>query len=212
MDHERGHERVPIAALPLVLVLGLAVGLLVACGSPTPTVQVISTTGPTTGPITALPATPAAVTPAPTLESAPAPTLPVGVAPPCTASDLKASHGLIEGAAGSRLTEVVLVAGTTCSLDAFPVLGIRDATGAAIVGGVAGGTGRFDVSPEGSYASTVRISNWCVAEPQFPLTLEIRLGAEELAVTGSAFDETNVPPCNGEGGPILEATAWVEQP
>ena len=102
------------------------------------------------------------------------------------------------------------MAGTTCSVDAFPLLGFRDAEGAAIVGGVSGGPGRIDVSPQSSYTSEVRISNFCVTDPTFPLTLEIRLGTEEVPVSGPAFDdESDLPPCNGGGGATLEAGAWT---
>ena len=53
----------------------------------------------------------------------------------------------------------------------------------------------------------------CAADPAFPLTLEIRLGAEEVAVTGPLFeDPSNLPPCNGEGGANLEAQAWTAGP
>lgn len=116
----------------------------------------------------------------------------------------------MEGAAGSRLTDVVLVTSTACSIEAFPTLGIRDETGAAIVGGTAGGTGRIDLSPEGSYTSEVRVANWCGPEPTFPLTLELRIAGEELAVSGSSFpEEGNLPPCNSGGAPILEGGAWM---
>jgi hypothetical protein len=200
MKDGRGH-RVPLTALLSLVVIALVA----ACGSPTPSAFPNATTGPTIGPVTASPATSAA--PATTSATAAA------GAPPCTAADLKASHGLIEGAAGSRLFEVILVSAAACSVDAFPTLGIRDATGAAIVGGVAGGAGRIDLSPEASYASPVRLSNWCVSDPAFPLSLEIRLGSEELAVTGPAFeDESDLPACSGGGGAILEAGAWVAGP
>jgi len=200
MKDRRGH-RLPVAALPSLVVLALAA----ACGSPTPTAFPNVTTGPTVGPLTAAPDT-SAPSSAPTTP----PATTVAGAPPCTAADLKASHGLIEGAAGSRLFEVVLVSAAACSVDAFPTLGIRDATGAAIVGGVAGGAGRIDLSPDASYVSPVRLSNWCVSDPAFPLSLELRLGAEELAVTGPAFeDESDLPPCNGDGGAILEAGPWA---
>ncbi|HET9851845.1 MAG TPA: hypothetical protein VFP56_05000 [Candidatus Limnocylindrales bacterium] len=203
MKDRRGH-RVPLTALPSLVVIALVA----ACGSPTPSAFPNVTTGPTIGPVTA---TPTASTPtaAPATTSATA----AAGAPPCTAADLKASHGLIEGAAGSRLFEVILVSAVACSVDAFPTLGIRDATGAAIVGGVAAGPGQIDLSPEASYASPVRLSNWCVADPAFPLSLEIRLGSEELAVTGPAFeDESDLPPCNGDGGANLEAGAWAPGP
>ena len=196
MKDRRGH-RVPGAAL-LSLVLASAA----ACGSPPPSAFPNSTTGPTIGPATSEP------TSAPTAPSG----TPAGT-PPCTPADLKASHGLIEGAAGSALFEVVLVAATTCSIEAFPTLGIRDASGAALVGGVAGGSGRVDLSPDASYSSAVRLSNWCATDPAFPLTLEIRLGAEELAVTGPLFEDSSaLPPCNGEGGANLEAQAWTAGP
>jgi len=203
MKQRRGHDRAPVAA-HLALVVAWFVA---ACGSTTPTLPVNATTGPSTGPITDGPSTP---------DATPATSAPIAsgtaVAPPCAATDLKASHGLIEGAAGSRLFDLVLVAGTTCSVDAFPTLGVRDASSAAILGGVAGGTGRVDVSPQTSYSSAVRLSNWCVTDAAFPISLEIRLGSEELAVTGPSIEETDVPPCNGGGGATLEAGAWTPGP
>ena len=203
-DDRRGHRTVPVAA-PLAL---LATALLAACGT-TPTAPPGPTTAPPSVPATAAPTIPPATTPATLPPTAPPASTTSGAAA-CTASDLKASHGLVEGAAGSRLTEVVLVAGVTCSVDLFPTLGLRDANGAALVGGVAGGAGRLDLSPEVSYTSSVRVANWCVTDPAFPVVLGIRLGAEELAVTGSSFpEEGDLPPCNGEGGPILEAGAWT---
>jgi hypothetical protein len=201
MKERRGH-RLPGATLLSLVV----VALVAACGAPTPTLVPNVTTGPTIGPATDGPSAsePSATTAAPSTAAG---------APPCAAADLKASHGLIEGAAGSALFEVVLVAANACSVDAFPTLGIRDASGGAIVGGVAGGSGRIDLAPQSSYSSAVRLSNWCAADPAFPLTLEIRLGAEELAVTGPLFEDgSNLPPCNGEGGANLEAQAWTAGP
>jgi Protein of unknown function (DUF4232) len=175
---------------------------------------------------------PAAIpTGAPTVESTPAPTLvPTASAPPatvrptatetepanvaaCTKADLKASHGLVEGAAGSRLTTLVLVAATTCSVDLYPALGLRDANGGELVGSASGGPGRIDLEPNASYQSDVRLANWCGPDPAFPLALELRLGAEEVTVTGSSFpEEGDMPPCNGGAGPVLEAGAWEPAP
>ena len=196
--------------MPGAALLGLLlVGVVASCSTPSPTLPPSSTTGPTTGPLTAPPAT-ASPVPATVLPVTPAPTAGTAGAPPCAAADLKASHGLVEGAAGSRLTEIVLVAGARCSVDAFPLLGFRDADGAAIVGGVSGGPGRIDLSPQSSYTSEVQISNFCVTDPKFPLTLEIRLGTEDIPVSGPAFDdESDLPPCNGGGGATLEAGAWT---
>ncbi len=201
-DDRRGHASVPVAA-PLALVL---TALLAACGTAPTVPPTSSTTGPSTGPVTAAPTALPPTTEAP---SAPAPSVTSG-APACSAADLKASHGLVEGAAGSRLTEVVLVAAVTCSIDLFPTLGLRDADGTAVVGGVAGGAGSLDLSPDASYTSNVRVANWCVNEPDFPVSLQIRVGGEELTVTGSSFPEDgDPPPCSGEGPPILEGGPWT---
>lgn len=201
MHDRRGHEK-PVAALFLVA----AAAWLSACGTQAPTLPPGATTGPTTPPLTTEP-TSAPLTAAP-VTAAP-PTAAAG-GPACTAADLKASHGIVEGAAGSRITEVVLVTATACSLEAFPTFGLRDENGAAIVGGTAGGTGTMELAPDTSYTSEVRLANWCTSDPAFPVTLELRIGGEELAVSGSSFpEEGNLPPCNGSGAPILEAGAWT---
>jgi hypothetical protein len=151
---------------------------------------------------------------APTESATSAPT-PSGIAaaPACTAADLKASHDLVEGAAGSRGTAVLLVAASRCSVDLYPAMGIRDANGRELVGSTAGGVGRIDLAPNGSYTSLVRFADWCNPDPAFPLTLVVRIGAEEVGVTGSSFpDEGDMPPCNGGGGPVLEAGAWEAAP
>jgi hypothetical protein len=184
------------------LLAGAAALGLIGC-SPTPSASPTASPAPT-------------FTTAPTIEPTVEPTvLPTAVAATagaaaCTAADLKASHGLVEGAAGSRLTTVVLVAQVACSIDAFPAFGLRDANGGALVGGTAGGPGTIDLDPNASYQSDVRLGNWCAPDPAFPLELRLKVGADEVAVTGSSFPEQgDMPPCNGDGGPILEAGAWA---
>jgi hypothetical protein len=210
MHDRRGHDRVPVAT-PLLLLL--AVGFVAACGTTPATPPLDSTTAPSIGPATAVPTVaPATAAPATVVPATPVPTVPVSATPACEPSDLKASHGLIEGAAGSRLTEVLIVAAIACSIDAYPTLGLRDAAGDALVGGVPAGTGRIDLSPEASYTSAVRLANWCNDEPAFPLQLTLRLGGEELPVTGGSFpdEESGMPPCNGESAaPVLEGGAWT---
>jgi len=209
MNNRRGRLRARVAAsLParLIAVALLATGVL-ACApaasstapaaAPTPTPAAAATLPPTGRPITPSPTPPATATTATT----------------CAPADLKASHGLVEGAAGSRLTQVVLVSARTCSIDAFPALGLRDATDAALVGAPSSGPGRIDLVAGTAYSSNVRLANWCAALPAFPLTLEIVLGGAQLAVTGTSFpNDGDLPPCNGSGGPILEGTAWIATP
>lgn len=192
---------------------GLACALVLAVGvlgcSPTAVATILPTAAPSPSPAptTTPTATPASPTESPTA----APSVAVGAAA-CEVADLKATRGPVEGAAGSRLTTVVLVAAIPCSIDAFPALGLRDANGAILVGAAAAGPGRIDLSPDASYESNVRVGNWCGGDPDFPLALEIVVGGEELPVTGGSFPEAgDLPPCNGDGGPVLDATGWVPQ-
>jgi hypothetical protein len=206
MHDRRGHHSAPVPRLAALSLWGITV--LAACGTtiPSPTPSRPSSAGSTPAAATALP-TPT-VTPAPPSAAATS----ASAAPPCTVADLKASHGIVEGAAGSRVTEVLLVSGVACSVDAFPALGLRDANGAALVGAPSAGGGRVDLIAFTTYASAVRLANWCLPEPAFPLALQIRVGAEELAVTGGSFpNEGDMPPCNGEGAPILEGGPWTAQ-
>ena len=196
------------AALPGVLAIAaLLAAVAAAC---TPAGPLASPAAiPTPSPTVTLPPTPA-VTPSPV--PTPLVTTSAGT-PACAVADLKATHGLVEGAAGSTLTEVVLVSAVACAIDAFPALGLRDGTGAALVGAPSAGPGRLDLAAGAAYSSQVRLANWCAPEPVFPLTLEIVLGDAALAVTGTSFpEEGGLPPCNGSGGPILEGTAWTASP
>jgi hypothetical protein len=206
MKTKRGRLRAHHAAsLPANLIAAvLLAGTIFACtpaaSSPAPTA--VST--PTA--VATLPPTEPPITPSPP----PVATATAAAATACAPADLKASHGLVQGAAGSRIAEVILVSAVACSIDAFPALGLRDAASTALLSAPSSGPGRLDLVAGGTYTTNVRVANWCAAQPAFPLTLEIILGAGELPVTGGSFpEEGDLPPCNGSGGPILEGTAWT---
>ena len=189
----------------------LAVAAVLAACSFTPTLTVAP---PSPSPaVTAAPSISVSVAPpslAPTA-TAPAAETPASGAAECEPVDIKASHGRVEGAAGSRFTTVVLSPGIACSVDLFPAFGLRDANGNVLVGGTAGGPGRIDLDPALTYESTVRLANWCADDPVFPLRFELILGGATEEVTGgTSFPEDgDVPPCNGVTvGRILEAGSW----
>jgi Domain of unknown function (DUF4232) len=200
MADRRGIARTRAAApfIAAVLMLCIAACTSTPTSPPTPEPSIAATIAPSIPPETSIPSV--EITPAPTT---------VAAAPACTAADLKASHDIVEGAAGSRLTTVVLVAQSTCSVDLYPAMGLRDANGSELVGSTSGGAGKLDLDPEISYSSAVRLANWCNPEPAFPVALVVRLGAAEVPVTGSSFpDQGDMPPCNGSGGPVLESGPW----
>ena len=208
MADRRGRTSIRAAAPYLALVAVLA-----ACSStPSPTPA-----PPSPSPvITAAPSIPASVSPpsvAPTPSATPAETQATGTAQ-CEPADIKASHGRVEGAAGSRFTTVQLVAAIRCSVDLFPAFGLRDANGAILVGGAAGGSGRIELTAGAAYESNVRLANWCADEPAFPLIFELIVAGATEKVTGGSFpEEGDVPPCNGEtAGRILEAGQWDAVP
>lgn len=118
----------------------------------------------------------------------------------------------MEGAAGSRETEVILVTAVACAVPASPAFGLRDGGGAAVVAGAPGGDGQVVVQPGSTYVSDVRFANWCAAEPSYPLTLELRLPGETLEVTGGPFPENgDMPPCTDGPTPELIATPWAQR-
>ena len=212
MADRRG--RTSIRAAAQLAILGV---VLAACGTSTPS------------------ASPAAEPPSPSIEaSTPIPTatiVPPTAAPPspspepvetapagpaqCEPADIKASHGRVEGAAGSVFTEVELVAGVACSVDLFPAFGLKDANGSVLVGAAAQGPGRIDLVAGASYTSNVRLANWCADDPDFPLRFELIIAGETEEVTGATPfpDDGDIPPCNGQTtGRILEATSWEAAP
>ena len=209
MADRRGRTSIRAAA-PLLAVLVV----LAACSSPpSPSVAPPSPSAA----VTVAPSISASVAPpsvAPTPSAPPAET-PASGAAQCEPADLKASHGRVEGAAGSRFTTVELVAAFACSVDLFPAFGLRDANGSVLVGGTAGGPGRIDLVAGLSYVSDVRLANWCADDPAFPLTFELLVGGATETVTGATSfpEDGDVPPCNGVAvGRILEATSWEASP
>jgi hypothetical protein len=165
----------------------------------------VSAVTPTAGPTVAPQSPEPSPSGAPPIETEPA-----GAAQ-CEPADIKASHGRVEGAAGSRFTTVELVAAVACSVDLFPAFGLRDANGTVLVGAASQGPGRLDLVAGESYTSDVRLANWCADDPAFPLDFELILAGEEEEVTGATSfpEEGDVPPCNGvDLGRILEATGW----
>jgi hypothetical protein len=211
MVDRRGRTSIPAAAPFIAVVVGLAViVVLAACTSaPSPTPA-----PPTPSPVvTPAPSIAASVAPpslAPSPSAPPLETQPSGAAQ-CEPADIKASHGRVEGAAGSIFTTVILSLEVACSINLYPAFGLRDATGAVLVGGAAGGSGRLELDPKLTYETDVRLANWCADDPEFPLRFELILsgGATEEVTGGSFPEEGDIPPCNGDTvGRILEATAW----
>jgi len=193
--------------LPRLLLAGCVAVSLVACGPATPTASPAPAA--TLAPATAAPTlTPTAAS---TIAPTAAPTLAAGTTP-CGVADLKASHGLVEGAAGSIITEVVLEANATCTVETSPSLGLQDKTGSALITATPAGAGSIQLAAGAAYTTEVRIANWCKPEPAFPLALVLWIDGEKLVVSGGSYPEDGMPGCLGSGGVRLESTAWVPQP
>ncbi len=197
---------------PRGLVLA-AVLLAAGCGQPTSTVHA------TPPPDTVAPATAAPTSAPATLTATPAPeptdtdTGSPGT-PPCATGDLKASRGITEVDGDDRTTEVVLVAAGTCSVDAFPTLLLEDAHSNILVAANPGGPGGIDLVGGVAYSSEVRLGNWCLGDPSYPVSIGIVHGIETLMVTGDSFpDEGDLPAClHQDADPVLSGTAWLPSP
>lgn len=199
-----------------LLLVGVAVAAIGACGQATPSSSLA-----TLSPVTQAPPSVAEDTfEVPSFEpetDAPEPTdTDTGApgTPACSVAELKASRGITEADADDRLTEVVLVAAGTCSVDAFPTLHLLDAGRHVLVTAGSAGSGGIDLVGGVAYTSVVRLSNWCLADPAYPVSIGIVLGDATLLVTGNSFpDEGDPPPCaHDDADPILAGTAWTQQP
>ncbi|HYK95343.1 MAG TPA: hypothetical protein VE011_05710 [Candidatus Dormibacteraeota bacterium] len=195
--------------LPRLALGGFLAAAMVAC-SPSLT----STPSPASGataPTETLGPTLTPATPTPIVTPTPVPT-PVGGVGICATADLKASHGLAEGAAGSIITQVVLESNSHCTVETSPSLGLQDKSGSALVAQTPAGPGTIELHAGVAYTSQVRIANWCAPEPAFPLALILWIDGEKLIVTGGSFPDGGMPGCLGSGGVQLESTAWVASP
>ena len=195
--------------LPRLALGGFLAAALVACGP-----ALTSTPSPasgTTAPTETLGPTLTPATPTPIVTPTPVPT-PVGGIGICGTADLKASHGLVEGAAGSLITQVVLESNADCTVETSPSLGLQDKSGNALVTATQAGPGTVELHAGNAYSSQVRIANWCHPEPAFPLALILWIDGEKLIVTGGSFPDGGMPGCLGAGGVRLESTAWVVSP
>jgi hypothetical protein len=189
--------------------------LLSACGTTVSTPSPLPSIAPSTMP-TAVPDTfdipsagPATASPEPSdTETGNAGT------PACPVDELKASRGITEVDGDDRTTEVVLVAADTCSIDAYPTLLLEDADSNIIVAVNAAGTGGIDLVGGVAYSSEVRLGNWCLDEPSYPVSIGILQGIQTLLVTGDSFpDEDDLPAClHDDADPVLSGTAWSPKP
>ena len=200
--------------LPLAVAISAAL-VLAACGTAVPTASPLPAI-PTAAPPTAEEAT-ISPTMVPVESEAPEATdTDTGSpgTPPCEISDLKASRGITEVNADERVTEVVLVSAGTCSVDAYPTLLLEDAKDRILVAANPAGPGGIDLVPGVAYTTDVRLSNWCLGDPDYPVSIGIVHGIETLLVTGDSFpDEGDLPACvHEDADPALSGTAWAPQP
>ena len=193
---------------PRLLLGGFLGAVLVACGPAAPTASPVPAA---TDTATASPAATISPTPTPATTVAPTPTPVAGIGI-CDVANLKASHGLIDGAAGSLFTDVVLVSDTDCTVDTSPSLGLQDKSGNALVTATPAGAGTIQLTAGDAYTSTVRIANWCGPDPAFPLALVLWIDADKLVVGGGSFPDGGMPGCIGTGGVRLESNPWAVSP
>lgn len=214
MTNRRGAGAAPRPAATIALVATLTL-LVTACGTATPTASPLPVL-PTAAPRTAAELTPEP-TPVPAESEPPEPTdddIGTPGTPPCPINELKASHGSTQVDADDRVTELVLVAAGTCSIDAWPELVLEDGRGKLLISAPAGGQGGIDLVGGVAYTSQVRLSNWCLGDPSYPVTIGIIHGVQTLKVSGDSFPEEGaLPACAHEDAdPELTGTAWQPAP
>lgn len=191
--------------------------LLSACGTPVPTPSPLPSIAPAPSPLpTEVPDTfdipsftPETDPPEPSDTDTGSPGTPA-----CAVDALKASRGITEVDGDDRTTEVVLVAADTCSIDAYPTLLLQDADSNIVVAANPAGPGGIDLVGGVAYSSEVRLGNWCLDEPSYPVSIGILQGIQTLLVTGDSFpEEGDLPAClHEDADPVLSGTAWSPKP
>ena len=210
-------DRLQRRSSTLALAVAGASLLLAACGTAVPTASPLPVLPTAAAPTIGEPAT---VPPTMVVEEseAPEPTFTDTGAPgtpPCGIDELKASRGITQVEGDERVTEILLVAAGTCSVDAFPTLFLQDDGGMKLVMADAAGPGGIDLVGGVAYVSAIRLSNWClVGDPAYPVSIGIKHATGTLMVTGDSFpDEGDLPACLFQDSePLLAATAWQPRP
>jgi len=208
-------DRLQRRSMPLLIAV-TAVVVMAGCGTALP-----STTALPTLPVHTAAAEPTQESPPPTMvpveSDEPEPTFADTGSPgtpPCANDELKASRGITQVEGDERVTEILLVAAGTCSVDAFPTLLLQDDDGMKLVMADAAGPGGIDLVGGVAYVSAIRLSNWCLGDPAYPVSIGIEHATGTLMVTGDSFpDEGDLPACLFQDSePLLAATAWQPRP
>ena len=124
----------------------------------------------------------------------------------CRAGDFAWSSDAWGGAMGSRGTIVLasaLASMTACELRGEATLTLRDANGVVLVTGHAAAT-TTRVSAGQAFQIGVTWSNWCGAEPMQPITLQLTLPGDTMAVPLVPANDQNLTfstTCNGQEQP-----------
>jgi hypothetical protein len=138
-------------------------------------------------------------------------------APSCTGSQLSARVVDWQGAAGSRIADVVLVnmSFSPCTIRNNPRVRLVSAHGATLINGLAASTtgATHVLGGLGFLETEVSDSNYCGHAFAKPVTLEFVLPGtlgHVIAIPVSAIDGDGVPPCNGAPGSAghIEMHAW----
>jgi hypothetical protein len=173
---------------------------------------VVAVVGCTAGPaVSPSAATPGASAPASVVPSAASSGDTIGGT--CPVTDIVASAGGWEAAAGSRGAEVTVEnrGSAACTLPKGPLVAILDRTANILLASPASGTGTGPtLEPSGKTGFTILFSNWCDMSVAPPLTVVLRVGSGAVEITGLSLTATDLPPCNGPGQPAnLTTTTWT---
>jgi hypothetical protein len=201
----------------------IAVALVAACGSTSPTEPPSAGSSPTSPPTATLPSGPTSVPSAqatPTAQPTPSPSPTIG---PCAAVniaiDITADSGNYwQGAAGQRQAKFTLTNGgsTDCIVKAKSQPLLLNGDGAVLITGPAAGSSASITVPAGASLSTqVKTGNLCHAAT---IVAPIRVAfvmpgtGTEIATTASATDTGGIPPCVGDANVTsgdISMTTWV---
>jgi Protein of unknown function (DUF4232) len=137
--------------------------------------------------------------------------------PPCAASQLSARITFWQGAAGSRIANVLLVntSFVKCTIRNYPRVQLVDRPGTVMINGLAPSTtgALHTLLPLGFIKTEVQTGNYCGPAYTAPVTLAFGLPGSlgrVIAIPLSEADTMGVPPCLGTPGSAghISMHAW----
>jgi hypothetical protein len=134
-----------------------------------------------------------------------------GQIPPCGPSDIGVSElRPVGGTATNTEIILILVSGSTCTIDGYPTMSLHDSSGLEVARATPDRSGVVNIQADYFFHSQFKLQSWCGPDSALPLSLEYVLDGTGIPVEGWSIDGTGgLPACQAGTGTMLSVAKWV---